>query len=249
MPGMCHMKLQRLHIHALDDDEFMLRVLAFQLGRVGFKVMACSNADKFLENLERASRIDAVILDYYLSGTRDSGLDICRKIKARHNCPVIMLTGNSETDSIVACLNAGADQYVVKPYKIEELAARIMAAARLYTTSAVPVPENGKPNRYDVSVDWNLRLISVNGAESAKLTEKELALLEIFLASIDGYIDRASAFSSIYGYEMEPMNRTIDILVSRLRKKLCVNQKRVEIVNIRGLGYSLKLAENTGLRH
>lgn len=240
------MTLQRLRIHALDDDEFMLRVLAFQLERIGYECIASKAADDFLENLQRASRVDAVILDYFLPGGRESGLDICRKVKARFKCPVIMLTANSETDTIVACLNAGADQYVVKPYRIEELAARITAATRPYKVRDQRVPETGNLNRFGISVDWNLRLLSGEAAESVKLTEKELALLEIILASADGYIDRNAAFSSIYGYEMEPMNRAIDILVSRLRKKLRAIQKKIEIVNIRGCGYSLELAEEAG---
>ena len=232
------MNLESCRIVALDDDEFVLRTLAHQLEKQGCECVPFSDTSAFLDNIERSDAFDAVILDYHLPHAKETGLDICSRLKARFRKPVIMLTGDSATETIVACLNAGADQYVVKPYNIAELVARISAACRTYSEGVRPGSAEQRL-RKDVQINWRLRMVSGKPDLQQKLTEKELALLELFMASANGYIDRARSFSALYGYEMEPMNRSIDILVSRLRKKLRRALDGMEIVTVRGSGYRI----------
>lgn len=235
------MNLESCRIVALDDDEFVLRTLAHQLEKQGCECVPFSDTNAFMDNIERSDGFDAVILDYHLTPSEGTGLDICRNLKARFRKPVIMLTGDSATETIVACLNAGADHYVVKPYNIAELVARIAAACRTYSYDS-GAADAGHRLRHDVRINWRLRMVSGKPDLHQKLTEKELALLELFMASADGHIDRARSFSALYGYEMEPMNRAIDILVSRLRKKLRRALEGMEIVTVRGSGYRIGFA-------
>jgi two-component system OmpR family response regulator len=232
------MNLESYRIVALDDDEFVLQTLAHQLEKQGCECVPFSDTSAFLDSIGCSDAFDAVILDYHLPPSQGTGLDICRNLKARFRKPVIMLTGDCATETIVACLNAGADQYVVKPYNIAELVARISAACRTYSESTGRVSA-GQRLPYDVRINWRTRMLSGKHDLQQKLTEKELALLELFMASADGHIDRARSFSVLYGYEMEPMNRSIDILVSRLRKKLRRVLDGMEIATVRGSGYRI----------
>jgi DNA-binding response OmpR family regulator len=149
-----------------------------------------------------------------------------------------MLTANGEMETIVNCLNAGADQYLVKPYRIEELIARIEAVLRLYPDrTAINRKREGLP--FPVNIDWGERKLIGRDGSVIRLTEKELSLLELFIAAGDSLLDREKSFSAIYDKEMDPFNRSIDILVSRLRKKLMVVERNSDIMTIRGRGYHL----------
>ncbi len=236
--------LNRPLVAILDDDEVILRVLKLQLERRRFRCVAFSRTDAFLQFLESEERAALYIVDYFLDSRRLSGLDICRKIKSRYRAPVIMLTANKGTATIVNCLQAGADQYIVKPYHIDELEARMQATMRLYDTQqdATATATAAERLRECVNVNWLLRVISVADGAFVRLTEKEMALFEL-LASEDGPLDRERAYASIYGAAMTPFNRSIDILVSRLRKKLGELQVGIDILTVRGGGYILAVPE------
>ncbi len=236
--------LNRPLVAILDDDEVMLQVLKLQLERRRFRCVAFSRTEAFLQYLETGERAALYIIDYFLDSHRLSGLDICRKIKSQYRAPVIMLTANKGTSTIVNCLQAGADQYIVKPYHIDELEARMQATMRLYETQqeAANVTSAAERLRECVTVNWLLRVISVPDGSFVRLTEKEMALFEL-LASEDGPLDRERAYASIYGAAMTPFNRSIDILVSRLRKKLGELQAGIDILTVRGGGYILAVPE------
>lgn len=178
------------------------------------------------------------ILDYFLGEKGISGLDVCRKIKARYRAPVVMLTANAQMETIVNCLNAGADQYLVKPYRIEELIARIEAVLRLYPDRTA-ITRTREALSFPVNIDWAERKLIGRDGSVIRLTEKELSLLELFIAAGDSLLDREKSFAAIYDKEMDPFNRSIDILVSRLRKKLMVVERNSDIMTIRGRGYHL----------
>ena len=111
------------------------------------------------------------ILDYFLGEKGISGLDVCRKIKARYRAPVVMLTTNAQMETIVNCLNAGADQYLVKPYRIEELIARIEAVLRLYPDrTAIAQKREALP--FPVNIDWAERKLIGRDGSVIRLTEK-----------------------------------------------------------------------------
>jgi len=233
----------------LDDDEILVRILLTQLERRRYRCLAFMKTSEFLQHLDSQEKADLYIVDYFLDSNKNSGLDVCRKIKSRHRVPVIMLTSNKGTETIVNCLNAGADQYIVKPCDVDELVARMVATMRLYDVETQsPVPASAPTGRYreQFSVNWLLRTLTAGSGKSVRLTEKELALFELFLAAADSTLNRQQAYGSIYGVEMDPLNRAIDILVSRLRRKLQELQADVDIITIRGGGYTLAMPELDG---
>jgi len=238
--------LKKPLICILDDDEILTRMLVSQLERRRYRCIAFLKTEEFLEYLDQQDKADLYIIDFFLDSRKSSGLDVCRKIKSRHRAPVIMLTSNKGTDTVVACLNAGADQYIVKPCALDELVARMVATMRLYDIeSASPEPALEVANRYRAhfSVNWLLRTLTSPTGNSVRLTEKELALFELFVAAADGTLNRQQAYGSIYGVEMDPLNRAIDILASRLRRKVQELDAGIDIVTIRGGGYLFALPQ------
>jgi DNA-binding response OmpR family regulator len=255
--------MKKASICLLDDDEMLLRILSSQLSRRRYKCLAFLKTEDFLAHLDTQESADLYIVDYFLDSKKCSGLDVCRKIKSRHRAPVIMLTSNKETDTIVSCLNAGADQYVVKPYDLNELEARMVATMRLYnggldgparmvaTMRQLNGVHDGQAMESDpadrfrehFNVNWLLRKLTASSGATVSLTEKEMALFELFVAAADRTLTRQGAYVSIYGTEMDPLNRSIDILVSRLRKKMLVLDAGVDIVTVRGGGYLLVMPD------
>jgi DNA-binding response OmpR family regulator len=229
----------KLNIFVLDDDVIMAKILKQQLTKNNYRCAIFSKTDDMLNFLQHNDAPDLFILDYFLDNYRMSGLDVCRKVKAHLNAPVLMLTANKTTEVIVSCLNAGADQYVIKPYNTSELLARIEAVTRLYYGR-----NQDKPGKYNshanfLTLNWQSLQLSGKHGQSVVLTGKELSLLELFLASEEGYIDRRKSFYSIYGYEMDPSIRSIDVLVSRLRKKVAAVESSIGITSSRGTGYTM----------
>ena len=231
----------RPSICILDDDEVILRLLQTQLKQRHFSCRGFSRTEEFIRFLDiREKRADLYIVDYFLEAHSISGLDVCRKIKSRHRAPVIMLTANKATFAIVNCLRAGADQYIVNPCHIDELEARIYATLRLYENSSWSLNATASAERLQgqLTVNWLLRMLTTADGKFVRLTEKEIALFELLLA-VDGVLSRDIAYSSIYGSTMAPLNRSIDILVSRLRRKLVVLSIGIDVRSSRGGGYML----------
>lgn len=245
--------MKRKLICILDDDEISTLFLKRKLERRKYSCISfCQSAD-FFSWLDSGAAPSLVILDYFLGNERCSGLEVCTRVKGALGVPVIMLTGDCRTMTIVNCLNAGADQYVTKPYDIDELDARIGAVLRLYKGKG----PNFRPNEIlssGIRVNWDERRLSSTHGSEVSLTEKELALLALFLASDEAYVDREWAFSTIYGVERGPWNRAVDVLISRLRKKLVLLGGAIDIVTVRGSGYflvfsSAKSEEGDGYEH
>lgn len=229
-------------ICTLDDDEFTSSLLKRQLERRKYSCVAFLRSSDLLSYLENSKAPDVFILDYHLGYEGHSGLDLCRKIKGRYRVPAVMLTANSEVETVVNCLNAGADQYLVKPYKIEELIARVEAVLRLYPDRAEMDRQRARL-QFPVKIDWAERKLIGRDGSTIRLTEKELSLLELFIAAGDRLLDREKSFAAIYDKEMDPFNRAIDILVSRLRKKLMAVAPNSDIMTVRGRGYLLVIPQ------
>src|SRR3989338_6301331 len=222
----------------LDDDEIAALFLKRQLERRKYSCISFCQSVNFFAWLDGGAAPSLIILDYFLGNEKCSGLDVSMRAKGALGVPVIMLTGDRRTRTVVNCLNAGADQYVTKPYDIDELVARIGAVLRLYEGKVA----NYRPNEIlssGIRINWDERRLSSAHGSVVSLTEKELALLALFLASDEAYVDREWAFSAIYGMERGPLNRAVDVLISRLRKKLVLLDSAIDIVTVRGNGYFL----------
>ena len=183
---------------------------------------------------------DLFIFDYFLGIDEPTGLALCRHVQSFCGVPIIVLTGNNKLETLVSCLKAGAYQYIVKPCDIRELDARIVASLRKSLS-----PENGKTRELKLQLDenialqWTDQMLRHSNGSSIKLTDKEIGLLELFFSNTEHYIDRADAFQVLYGYEMQPSNRSIDVLASKLRKKLATLDPSYIVRTLRGRGYAL----------
>jgi two-component system response regulator TctD len=175
-----------------------------------------------------------VILD--LSLPRRGGLDVLKGLRAAGNSvPVIVLTANASLDGRVRGLDAGADDYLAKPFEVEELEARIRAQLRRANNRAEPVVACG-----DLILDTNTRLFRLAG-EALALTPREHAVLEQLMLKAGQTVSKTMLLAAIYDFEADADPSAIEIFVHRLRKKL--EGGRVHIVTLRGLGYLLKAEE------
>jgi DNA-binding response OmpR family regulator len=171
-----------------------------------------------------------------------NGLDLCRKIKAYAHKPVVMLTGETSTDTTVACLYAGADQYVLKPYDLKELLARIHSALHNQPKPSKDTSSH-KLSVNDVELDGMARTLSC-GPTSVKLTERELAVAEVLFTNHNTEIKRDYIYSAVYGHQMKAFSRAADILIARFRKKLREISDDLLILPTRSAGYILVSKSN-----
>lgn len=237
-------------IAVVDDDPVYLRLVGKWLGDMGMhSLLSSCSTDLFCE--VKPSRIpDAFLLDYHLGTTRETGLSLCRSIRLRYDRPVIMLTADSNTQTTVACLEAGAEQYITKPCSPEELGARIRVVLRGSREkrrgdgAEQLLGESLAEHRYvlaGIVLETHKRQLQnlSNRSLHSHLTEKEAQLMQLFVQSRDQTVSRADAFYRLYNYEMEPENRSVDVLVTKLRKKLVRVDPTVQINSLRGQGYRL----------
>lgn len=175
-----------------------------------------------------------VILD--LSLPKISGLEVLRRLRARGNAvPVLILTANDSIDGRVSGLNTGADDYLAKPFDIEELEARIRALLRRGTLHKSPLLRCGS-----LTFDSNTRQFSLGGGPLS-LTGREHAVLEALIRRAGGTVSKSSLTTSVFSLDDEANPNAIEIYVHRVRRKLAGAD--VEIATLRGLGYVLKASD------
>ncbi|KRP26558.1 MAG: hypothetical protein ABS30_09365 [OM182 bacterium BACL3 MAG-120924-bin41] len=199
-------------------------------------------AKEAIDFIPASKGVDLFIVDYDLGDVKGNGLDLCRKIKAYAHKPVVMLTGETSTDTTVACLYAGADQYVLKPYDLKELLARIHSALHNQPKPSKDTSSH-KLSVNDVELDGMARTLSC-GPTSVKLTERELAVAEVLFANHNTEIKRDYIYSAVYGHQMKAFSRAADILIARFRKKLREISDDLLILPTRSAGYILVSKSN-----
>ena len=224
-------------IVVIEDDAVFARLLEIGLKKHGYDVYLISSAQDAIDFIPDSVEVDLFIVDYDLGDKRGNGLDLCRKIKAYAQKPVVMLTGEASTDTTVACLYAGADQYILKPYELKELLARIHSALN-NTPKTLASKTSHRLVVEGVELDGLARSLS-RGGVSTKLTERELAVGEILFAHFNEEIKRDFIYASVYGHAMKPFSRAADILITRFRKKLREVSEELLILPTRSAGYKL----------
>lgn len=228
------MGMQRTSILIVDDDNDIRELLVNFLIEEGFKATGASDAST-MHAAMALDRPDLVILDLMLPG--EDGLSICRRLQSASSIPVIMLTARSaEVDRIVG-LEIGADDYLTKPFAKRELLARIRSVLRRVGSSAINPPKTVLQfNQY--VIDINARRICDQSGRNVALTGAEFDLLACFVQSPQRVLSRDQLLDSVHGRNADPFDRSIDTLVSRLRKKieLASDQDRL-IATIRNNGY------------
>lgn len=228
----------RPKIVVIDDDEVFTRILHLGLKKNGYDVYAINSAEDAIEFINQSSDVDLFIIDFDLDDVSEDGLSLCRKIKAYTGKPIIMLTGESSTDVTVSCLYAGADQYVTKPYILQELVARIHVVLNRFPRESEEVSQTLELTYNTVTLNGRLRELR-SDTEMVRLTEREIQLAEVLFMHPDEDIPRDRIFALIFGKQMPPFNRAIDIIVGRLRKKLSKVTDDVVIQPSRSSGYRL----------
>ncbi len=220
----------------VDDDEEIRRLTADLLGREGFVVELAADGREMDRVMERVQP-DLAVLDLMLPG--EDGLSICRRLRTTGNMPILMLTAKSdETDRVVG-LEIGADDYVVKPFGPRELLARIRALLRRAT--AAPVQAATRRFAFEgFVIDLDARQLTGAGGDLIALTSAEFDLLSCFVLRPRRVLSRDQILDWTHGRSADPFDRTVDILVSRLRKKLDALSPGCNLINtVRNGGYLL----------
>jgi len=188
-------------------------------------------------SLAMSGHFDLMVLDLGLPG--GDGFDVIRAVRDRgKRVPIIVLTSRVEERGVVACLEAGADDYMTKPFRIDELLARVAALLRRSGG-----PEDLVLERGDLKLDLRRRVASLEG-RAVDLTSREFALLETFLRHPGQVLSREQLLSQVWGYFFEPGTNIVNVYVGLLRRKLGADV----IETVRGMGYRLPSdAEPTGL--
>jgi two-component system response regulator MprA len=227
-----------MKILVVDDEPAVRDSLRRALQLEGYDVELATDGQEALDRLagEKGSDgVDAVILD--VSMPRLDGLEACRRLRRGGNSvPVLMLTARDEVADRVAGLDAGADDYVVKPFALDELLARLRALLRRLG------PQEGDVLRFaDVELDPSTRLVHRDG-DPIDLTRTEFALLELFLLNPRQVLTRSVIFERVWGYDFGFGSNSLDVYIGYLRRKTELGGKLRLIQTIRGVGYALREA-------
>jgi DNA-binding response OmpR family regulator len=214
----------------VDDELTMREFLEMGLGYEGFEVRTAADGPDALETA-RAWSPDLVILDRMLPGI--DGLEICRRLRAGGDVGVLMLSARGAVDDRIAGLDAGADDYLPKPFTFKELLARVRAVLRRRGIVLGRVMAVG-----DLSLDRETREVT-RGERTVALTPREFELLELFLGHPRQVFSREAILNRVWGYEYEGDANVIEAHVSALRDKLG-DRDRTLIRSIRGVGYTLR---------
>jgi two-component system, OmpR family, copper resistance phosphate regulon response regulator CusR len=220
-----------MRILVVEDDPEMLRTAAAYLRRTGFAVDAASDGATALRLL-RQNVYDAVVLDVRLPDA--SGFDICRQLRqSGAEARILMATARDAVEDRVLGLDLGADDYLVKPYAMAELAARVRALLRRPSLSVGSVLTAG-----ELRLDTQSRT-AYRGERAIELTTKEFAVLEYLMRHAGHVVTREDISAHAWDDNYDPFSNVIDVYVSRLRRKIDAGDETPLLTTIRGAGYRL----------
>jgi len=219
----------------VEDDAEISRLVQDLLNREGFDVRAAENAEAMTAAMSAAAP-DLIILDLMLPG--EDGLSICRRLRASSTVPILMLTAkNDDIDRIVG-LEMGADDYLAKPFNPRELLARVRAILRRTQGGNTIATENRRYGFDRFVMDLDARMLTTSKGEPISLTSAEFDLLACFVQRPRRVLSRDQLLDWTRGREADPFDRTIDMSVSRLRKKLHAHAPDADfITTVRNNGY------------
>jgi len=215
----------------VDDDAALAEMLQIVLQASGFETSWVARGDHALEEFRRW-RPDLVLLDLMLPG-RD-GVDVCRDLRAESDVPIVMLTAKSDTQDVVEGLEAGADDYVAKPFKTQQLLARVRTRLR---RSGPPEDDPSVLRIGDLTIDVEAHTVH-RGADAISLTPLEFDLLLALARRPREDFSRELLLQEVWGYRHPGDTRLVNVHVQRLRSKVERDPERPEIiVTVRGIGY------------
>lgn len=227
------------HILIVEDEEKLARFVELELMHEGYEVSKAFNGrDGYAQAVSR--RFDLILLDVMLPGL--NGLEVLRRVSMENPTPVILLTARDAVMDKVAGLDAGAVDYITKPFAIEELLARIRVALKLHalsSTAAAPEPREGLLTWNRLTLDELRHRVDFGGHE-IPLTNREFEMLKVFLKNKDIVLSRDTLLEKVCGYDYVGETNVVDVYVRYLRTKIDEAYGVKMIQTVRGVGYVIK---------
>ena len=222
-----------MKVLVVDDERAVRESIRRALELEGYEIELAEDGRQALDRLESDSQPDAVVLDILMPGV--DGLEVCRTLrKAGSSVPVLMLTARTQVEDRVEGLDAGADDYLTKPFALEELLARLRALLRRAADGS------GEALRFDdLELDPGTREVR-RGGEPIELTRTEFSLLELFMLNPRQVLTRSVIFERVWGYDFGYGSNSLDVYIGYLRRKTEAGGKPRLIQTVRGVGYALR---------
>ncbi|HUG76595.1 MAG TPA: response regulator transcription factor [Burkholderiales bacterium] len=221
----------------IEDDERLAAMLTEYLGEAGYRVAACASGAAGLERLAREP-FDALILDLMLPDM--DGLEVCRRLRAQHDLPVLMLTARGDAADRIVGLEIGADDYLPKPFEPRELLARLRSLLRrIHRSQEANLLRFGR-----LEIDRDARAVRIDGKDKA-LTSYQFALVVALAENAGRVLSREALMDLVKGEALEAFDRSIDVHVSRIRAAIEDDPKKPRrIITVRGAGYVFARAQD-----
>ncbi len=216
----------------VEDEQSIARFIELELQHEGFDVVHHSNGRLGLDSA-KTEEFDVILLDVMLPEL--NGIEVCRRIRSFSNVPILLITARDAVLDRVAGLDAGADDYIIKPFAIEELLARIRAALR--RTATEPKEEN-KLIFKEIEIDPVAHVVSVN-SQTVELTKTEYDLLAYLVEQKNRVLSRDLILENVWGYLADIETNVVDVYIRHLRSKL-PKQTAKYIETVRGVGYVMR---------
>jgi DNA-binding response OmpR family regulator len=222
----------------VDDEDSVQKLLTYPLEREGFRVLQARDGEEALERFA-SERVDLVVLDLMLP--KLDGLEVCRRLRAHSEVPIIMLTARDDELDKVLGLELGADDYITKPFSIREFSSRVRALLRRASVARQTTPDDGEVISADgLRIDLDRRSVEVRN-EPVQLTYVEFELLRTLAAHPGRVYSRRMLLEALWGAAEYREPRTIDVHVRHLREKLERDPGEPEyILTVRGVGYRFR---------
>lgn len=221
------------HVLVIEDELNLARFIELELKHEGYAVTLSADGEDGLDKALNQD-YDCILLDLMLPAL--NGLEVCRRIRKSKNTPIIMITAKGETYDKVVGLDYGADDYIVKPFEIEELLARIRAMLRRGDTS-----ENQSKilSLHGISIDISAYRVTIDDME-LELTKTEYELLYLLCKNAGIVLKREQILEHVWGYDSEVETNVVDVYIRYLRNKLKPFNKHKVIETVRGVGYVVR---------
>lgn len=224
-----------MKVLVVDDEIPILEAVAYNLRKEGYETLTATDAEQCMA-LARSDKPDLIILDVMLPSA--SGFDVCRRLRASSNVPIIMLTARAEETDRVVGLELGADDYITKPFSMRELMVRVKTVLRRSAQDADAGPR--KIELGNISIDTERHEVRLEG-RLVELSPKEYQLLVYMADNADRPFSRQTLLDRVWGADAYIGEKTVDVHIRWLREKLEIDPSSpARILTVRGAGYKLR---------
>jgi two-component system alkaline phosphatase synthesis response regulator PhoP len=215
-------------ICVVEDDPILLEFIVFNLSKEGFETLCYTHGAQLMDNIQQVLSCDLVMLDNMLPG--HSGIELCKAIRSLSNVPILFLSAKANTSDRIEGLKAGANDYLAKPFNLEELILRIQVLLpKQAMTYALGL--------FELNFE-SMEVINTQTSEVQTLSKKEMTLLKLFVEHENRVLSRDEILDKVWGEDVYPTTRTIDNFVLAFRKMFEGDQKHPKYFHsIRGVGY------------